>query len=97
MGLAAAHCFADDGARVALIGRSPEVLDGAAAQLRERGSPDAVGVVADTTDDAAVRRAFAELGERWNGELNILVNAVGPTVRGTFDELTDADWRQAVD
>ncbi len=53
MGLATAHCFADDGARVALIGRTAEVLDAAAAQLRDRGSPDAVAVVADTADDAA--------------------------------------------
>lgn len=97
MGLAAAHCFADDGARVALVGRTRDVLDAAAAQLRERGSPDAVGVVADCADEAAVQRAFGELAERWNGELNVLVNAVGPTVRGTFDELGDADWRQAVD
>uniref|UniRef100_A4TDQ1 3-oxoacyl-[acyl-carrier-protein] reductase MabA n=1 Tax=Mycolicibacterium gilvum (strain PYR-GCK) TaxID=350054 RepID=A4TDQ1_MYCGI len=97
MGLAAAHCFADDGARVALVGRTRDVLDEAAAQLRGRGSPDAVGVVADCADEAAVQRAFGELAERWNGELNVLVNAVGPTVRGTFDELSDADWRQAVD
>lgn len=97
MGLAAAHCFADDGARVALIGRTRESLDDSAAQLRDRGSPDAFGLVADTADEAQVHTAFAELSERWNGELNILVNAVGPTVRGTFDELSDADWRQAID
>ncbi|PRC59557.1 short-chain dehydrogenase, partial [Mycobacterium sp. ITM-2017-0098] len=84
MGLAAAHCFADDGARVALIGRTRDVLDGAAAQLRDRGSPDAVGVVADTADEGQVQQAFAELSERWDGQLNILVNAVGPSVRGTF-------------
>jgi 3-oxoacyl-[acyl-carrier protein] reductase len=97
MGLAAAHCFADDGARVALIGRTKEALDDAAAQLRDRGSPDAVGVVADTADEEQVQRAFSALGDRWDGRLNILVNAVGPTVRGTFDELSDADWRRAID
>lgn len=97
MGFAAAQCFADDGARVALIGRSNEVLDSAAAHLRDRGSPDAVGVVADAADEAQVQRAFDGLSERWDGRLNILVNAVGPSVRGTFDDLTDADWRQAID
>lgn len=97
MGLAAAHCFADDGARIALIGRSPDVLDAAASSLRDRGSPDAVGVVADAADEQSVQQAFADVGRRWGGELNILVNAVGPSVRGTFDELTDADWRRAVD
>ena len=97
MGLAAARCLADDGARVALIGRTAGVLNDSAAQLRERGSPDALGVVADIADDEQVRRAFAELAGRWDGELNILINAVGPTVRGAFDELSDADWRRAVD
>ncbi|WP_024446554.1 SDR family NAD(P)-dependent oxidoreductase [Mycolicibacterium iranicum] len=97
MGLATAHCFAEDGARVAVVGRNQASLDGAAAQLRERGSPDAFGVLADTTDDAQVREAFSALSDHWGGQLNILVNAVGPSVRGTFDELDDADWRQAVD
>ena len=97
MGLAAAHCFADDGARIALIGRTRDVLDGAAAQLRGRGSPEAFGLVADTADEAQVHAAFAELSDRWNGQLNILVNAVGPSVRGTFDELSDADWQRAID
>ena len=97
MGLAAARCLAEDGARVAVVGRTKEVLDRAAADLRDRGSPDALALVADTADDSQVQQVFAELGDLWGGELNILVNAVGPTVRGTFDDLTDDDWRQAVD
>ena len=97
MGLAAARYLAEDGARVAVVGRTKEVLDRAAADLRDRGSPDALALVADTADDSQVQQVFAELGDRWGGELNILVNAVGPTVRGTFDDLTDDDRRQAVD
>ncbi|AFM16526.1 dehydrogenase of unknown specificity, short-chain alcohol dehydrogenase like protein [Mycolicibacterium chubuense NBB4] len=97
MGLATARCLADDGARVALIGRTRSVLDDAVADLLDRGAPEAVGLVADTGDEDRVQRVFAELGDRWNGRLNILVNAVGPTVRGSFDELSDADWRRAVD
>jgi NAD(P)-dependent dehydrogenase (short-subunit alcohol dehydrogenase family) len=97
MGFAAARCLADDGARVALVGRTKDVLDTAASDLTERGSPDAFGVVADTGDAAAVQRVFDEIGGRWNGELNILVNAVGPGTRGTFDDLTDEQWREAFD
>jgi 3-oxoacyl-[acyl-carrier protein] reductase len=97
MGFAAARCMADDGARVALVGRTQEVLDSAAQALSDRGSPDAVGLVADTTDAAQVQRVFDEVGERWTGELNILVNAVGPGSRGTFDQLTDEQWREAFD
>ncbi len=97
MGLAAARCLADDGARVALVGRTAEVLDQAAKDLTDRGCPDALGLVADTTDASAVQRVFVEIDERWNGELNILINAVGPGTRGTFEELTDEQWREAFD
>lgn len=97
MGLAAARCLADDGARIALIGRTAAVLDAAADELAGRGSPDALAVVADTGDDAQVQRAFDHIGGRWGGQLNILINAVGPSVQGTFDDLTDAQWRTAID
>jgi len=97
MGLAAARCLAEDGARIALIGRTATVLDAAADELSQLGSPDAVGLVADTGDDAQVQRVFARVGERWGGELNILINAVGPSVQGTFDDLTDDQWRTAID
>ena len=97
MGLAAARCFAEDGARVALVGRTKDVLEQAAKELTDRGSPDAIGLVADTTDAVHVQRVFAELSQRWGGELNALVNAVGPGGIGTFEDLTDDQWRQAFD
>ena len=97
MGLAAARCFAEDGARVALVGRTKDVLEQAAKELTDRGSPDAIGLVADTTDAEHVQRVFAELSQRWGGELNALVNAVGPGGIGTFEDLTDDQWRQAFD
>lgn len=97
MGLAAARCLADDGAAVALVGRTQSVLDGAAAELSARGSPDALGLAADVADQDSVRRVFDQLGERWGGGLNILVNTVGPGVRGGFEQLDDQQWRAAVD
>src|SRR6516165_6205658 len=97
MGFASARCFADDGARVAVVGRSPAVVDQAAEELTRRGSPDAVGLVADVVDADQVEKVFTDVGERWNGELNVLVNAVGPSAVGSFEDLTDDQWRQAVD
>ncbi len=97
MGLAAARCLADDGAKVAIVGRTQRVLDEAAADLARRGSPDALGLVADTGDADAVQGVFDQLGERWNGELNVLINAVGPSTQGTFEQLSDDQWRQAFD
>lgn len=97
MGLATARCLADDGARVALVGRTQSVLDDAAAELSARGSPDAVGLAADVEDEHSVRHVFDRIAERWDGGLNILVNTVGPAVRGSFEQLDDQQWRAAVD
>lgn len=95
--MAAARCLADDGARIVLVGRTAAVLDAAAGELAGRGSPDVLGLVADTGDEAQVQRVFGQIGDRWGGELNILINAVGPSVQGTFDVLTDEQWRTAID
>ena len=97
MGLATARCLAADGARVAVVGRRVEVLEAAAAELRQCGSPEAVAVVADISDADQVERAFSDIGQRWDGELNVLINTVGPGAAGSFEELTDDQWRAAVD
>jgi 3-oxoacyl-[acyl-carrier protein] reductase len=97
MGLATARCLAEEGARVAVVGRTRASLDSAVTDLKGRGSPDAVGLVADTGDAAEVDKVFAELGQRWNGELNVLINTVGPGAPGSFEVLTDEQWRQAVE
>jgi NAD(P)-dependent dehydrogenase (short-subunit alcohol dehydrogenase family) len=73
------------------------VLDQAAEELSSRGSPDAVGLVADIRDTTQVETLFATLGDRWGGELNVLINAVGPSGVGGFEDLTDDQWRAAVD
>src|SRR6266850_7668867 len=96
MGRAAAECMADDGARVAVLARRKDLLDETVAALRERGSPDAIGIAVDVTDAGAVEAAFAELGERW-GALNALVNAVGPADTGTIDTLSDDGWARCLE
>lgn len=96
MGFAAARCLAEDRAKVAVVGRSQADLDRAVAELADAGSPDACGFVADVRDESAVDVVFDSIADRW-GHLNVLVNAVGPSVQGTFDQLTDDQWRTAID
>ncbi|MFV8165587.1 SDR family NAD(P)-dependent oxidoreductase [Mycobacterium sp. 134] len=96
MGFATARCLAEDGARIAILGRSRDVLDAAATELVRLGSPEAVAIVADTSDSSQVERAFADVGERW-GEINALINTVGPGAAGNFEELTDDQWQEAFD
>ena len=96
MGRAAATCFAQDGARVAVLARTQSKIDETCDLLREAGSPEVVGLRADITVAEEVEAAFAEVGERW-GSLNILVNAAGPSGAARFEDLSDEDWMRAVD
>src|SRR5262245_27612576 len=77
MGRAAALCFAEDGARVCVLARGQAALDDAVAALRKAGSPDALGLSVDLGSAADIEGAFRTIGERW-GELNCLVNTIGP-------------------
>lgn len=95
MGRAAADCFAQDGARVAVIARSRGTLDSTVEQLLSLGATDAVGLQADLTDTASVDAALGQVGERW-GHLNALVNAAGPFSTGIkdFENYLDEEWQE---
>lgn len=96
MGLAAAECFAEDGARVAVMARTKADLDATVERLEKLGSPEAIGLQADITDREQVDDAFRTLNERW-GQLNILVNAAGPAGIGGIEDLTDEEWIDSFD
>jgi 3-oxoacyl-[acyl-carrier protein] reductase len=98
MGRAAAVCLAAEGARIAVLARGREALEDTVAELRDAGSPDAIGIATDLTVRAEVDAAFAEVAKRWN-ECNVLVNAVGPVEVGIrrFEELDDGEWMATFD
>ena len=84
-----ATALAGEGARVALIGRTRERVEGEAARL------GGIAVVADlSTPDGpadAVAQAVAALGG-----LDLLVVNTGGPPGGTFDTLSEADWETAI-
>lgn len=90
MGRATALCLAQDGARVCILARGQNALDETVLALTAAGSPDAIGLSVDLGSAADIGQAFRTIGERW-GELNCLVNTIGPHA-GHFFELTDADF-----
>jgi len=98
MGRAAALCFAADGARVAVLARTQAALDETVAAMTAAGSPDALGISTDLTNDDSVRAAFEQIGQRW-GHVNTLVNAAGPTEVGiaNFDDTDDQQWLATFD
>src|ERR1700722_2340859 len=88
MGLAVAQQFAELGGRVAVLSRSAGALGKARESLQILGSPDVLALTADVTDERSVADAFAAVGEAWS-EVNVLVNAVGPSGVGRFDDIGD--------
>lgn len=96
MGQASAECFAREGAKVGIIGRTLEPIEQTVAHLLELGAADAAGFQADIGNAAQVDSAFRQIGDRW-GHINSLVNCAGTVVGGGFEDLTDADWIEAVD
>lgn len=90
LGLAAATSLVDEGADVAICGRSQERLD-AAIEVLSRPGQDVVGIPADVTQPADIKRIRSLLGDRWGG-LDGLVNNAGEHSSGRFEEITDQAW-----
>ncbi len=86
IGLATARLLAARGARVAVLDRVKA----------EQESADLYPVVADVTDDAAVRAAVAEAADAMSG-LDILVNNAGIGAAGTVEDNDDDEWRRVLD
>jgi NAD(P)-dependent dehydrogenase (short-subunit alcohol dehydrogenase family) len=71
IGLRIAERFAQQGAKVALVGRSQEKLDSATDGIRAAGG-DALGFAADVRDYAALSAALQKTREQF-GEIDILL------------------------
>lgn len=95
IGLAVAERLAEGGGRIAILGRRPESLERAREVVEERGA-GALTITVDVTDEADVADAFRQIDAEW-GEVHALVNAVGPSGSGRFDDLTDDAWMRAFD
>lgn len=94
IGLAIGEGFAEAGACVRLIDRSPAVLE-AAAQAAERGQ-QVSGSVVDVTDEAAMIGLFAELAQEW-GKLDILVNNAGIITIAPLVKTSVVDFAKVLD
>lgn len=75
IGRSAAIALAEEGARVAVCGRSRERLDETAAAVREAGG-DALTVVADVRNEVEIDRAAGEVLDRF-GRIDIHIASAG--------------------
>jgi NAD(P)-dependent dehydrogenase (short-subunit alcohol dehydrogenase family) len=90
IGRATALRFAEEGARIAAVGRNPEALDRLRRQLDEIG-PGAVMLEADVTVEADVQQTIERIRAEF-GHLDVLVNAAGHISNGTIESTGLAEW-----
>jgi NAD(P)-dependent dehydrogenase (short-subunit alcohol dehydrogenase family) len=99
IGLACAHGFLSEGAKVSLVSRSPANLDTALEALL-LAQPDAMGRIglfaADLKAPADAERALAQ-AVALHGAVDVLVNSAGAAQRTVPDELNAQAWRDAMD
>lgn len=88
IGSALVREFADEGARVAIVGRDPERT---AAVAKETGA--FYSSTADITNSGECARVVHEVVQQGGG-LDVLVSNAGAIVRGDVTETTDEQWRQ---
>jgi 3-oxoacyl-[acyl-carrier protein] reductase len=91
IGRAIALSFAAEGCDLLLTGRDATALEETAAAARGKGRKAAT-VALDLRGEGSAGALTAAV-EREFGHLDILVNNAGATQRGSFVELTDAQWQ----
>jgi NAD(P)-dependent dehydrogenase (short-subunit alcohol dehydrogenase family) len=90
IGLACARAFLVDGARVTIVGRSRDKLDGALESLRALGQVDALA--ADVASEDSVREAMEAANAA--SPLTIAVANAGTGGIAPLTETTDEEWQR---
>src|SRR3546814_7174817 len=91
-----AACFAEAGAKVALVARRPEALEQAQAEIAAKAKGKVEAFPCDVTDPQQIEALFPKI-ESTLGPVDILVNNAGSSARAPFLEITDAMWQADLD
>jgi NAD(P)-dependent dehydrogenase (short-subunit alcohol dehydrogenase family) len=90
IGLACARLIAERGGSVVLLGHDREMVESAAATLRDDGF-EAAAVVADISAEADVEAAIGKAAETL-GSIDILVNNAAIQPYGTVASMSPGEW-----
>lgn len=91
IGLATAKAFADEGARVAIVGRNPETL----ASARDTVGPGTVAIQADVSSLAEIERAMDEVRQAF-GTVDVLFANAGTGAMIPFEQVDEALWDSVI-
>lgn len=90
LGSAMAKGLADQGAKVAIVGRNMEKAEAVATEIEVNGGV-AKSFQADVSDLSTVEKVAEEI-ETWSGGWDIVLNAPGTNSSTPFLELTPEEW-----
>jgi len=96
LGKTMALALAEAGADIALAGRSLETGEAAAKEVSNATGRTVRAFAADVTSAADVARLAADAAGAFPS-IDILINNAGTNIRGTLDQLSEADWDSVVD
>jgi NAD(P)-dependent dehydrogenase (short-subunit alcohol dehydrogenase family) len=96
LGLTMATALAEAGADVAISGRSLAPAEEAAAKISAATGRKAKAYAADVIVASDIERLVASV-EKDLAPIDILVNNAGVNIRGTVDQLSEADWDSVID
>ena len=92
IGEAIVRRFAQEGAKVVVSDRDVAACDGVAESLRSGGS-NAISVKADIGDEGECRGLIDRAVENF-GRIDVLVNTVGLSARGTIEDTDVSEWER---
>jgi 3-oxoacyl-[acyl-carrier protein] reductase len=91
LGQACATDLGGAGMRLALCDKDPGALKSTASAIADAGAEVMTGEL-DARDPEALAAFFAGVDERYDGQLDVLVNVVGGTFRQSFEESSPRGW-----
>jgi 3-oxoacyl-[acyl-carrier protein] reductase len=94
IGRSIAERLLDEGAAVAICGRTAQSTDAAVAELRSRGN--VIGTPCDVADAEQVAQLFRSVKEKF-GSIDYLINNAGVGVFKPAGELSIEEWRTIID
>ena len=96
IGRAVAMALAQEGCSVAICARREADLQATAQEIRQGSGAQVLAVVCDMARYGDIKVLVEESGQRF-GRLDIVVNNAGGPPTGTFGELTEEQWKGALD
>lgn len=96
LGFATARLLAQEGARVAMNGRSPEKLDTAAEKIQAETGAEVFTVRGDLSEHPVAAQTVQAVADHWGGLDILIANAGGPPP-GRFESFSDEAWQEALE